>query len=237
MKVLSIDVGIKNLAIYVEEFDEKKIKSLKKEYKDIDTKFDKSHCPTKEYKSFLKQIFMNGETVFFDLVNLSSCQAISGKFPTSTEKTSSSKYVTTDILLCLNDYLDSKKKIWDECSFILVENQMNTRFKKNTSAQHIQHHIQSYFIFNYRDFKPFINYPSKNKGYVLGAPRKIKNKKTTYAQLKGWSEQLGLSILEKRCEETIMDQILKLNKRDDIMDSLVQLQSAKIKIFIEETIK
>ena len=129
----------------------------------------------------------------------------------------------------------------------MIEQQMNSRFKKNTSAQHIQHHIESWFLFNYRDFKPVIIYPSTNKSQVLGAPKTVitkkgKTKKRDKAQLKKWSENLGLTILDKRSKKNMNDEmalhkVMKYNKRDDVMDALIQLQSIKIKIFIMKKLK
>lgn len=224
MKALSIDVGIKNLAIYIEEFDHLQIQQLKIP----ENTHDKNNLPTKDYNKFLKKIYNNGKCIFIDLVNLTNGE--------------SAKLVTTDILMTLFDYLESKKELFDSCSFVMIEQQMNSRFKKNTSAQHIQHHIESWFIFNYRDFKPVIIYPSKNKGDILGAPKKIEDKKgklkkKNKQQLKKWAELLGLSILENRNDKEMLDKVLKFKKRDDVMDALIQLQSIKIKIFIQKKLK
>lgn len=224
MRAISIDVGIKNLAIYIEEFDHLEIQSLKLP----SILNDSNNKPTKEYTKLLNKIYNNGKCIFMDLVNLTNGE--------------SAKVVTTDILITLFDYLESKKELFDSCSFIMIEQQMNSRFKKNTSAQHIQHHIESWFIFNYRDFKPVIIYPSKNKGQVLGAPIKIedkkgKMKKKNKQQLKKWAELLGISILQNRNDIDILNKVLKYKKRDDVMDALIQLQSIKIKLFIQKKLK
>lgn len=275
MRGLSIDVGIRNLAIYVEEFDpvllqkysNKKIinndskKSYKIDINNFNELFDKNHLPTSKYAKILNDVYMNGTCVFIDLVNLTSNENVSAKF------------VTTDILLNLTDYLEKHKSLWDTCSFVIIEQQMNTRFKKNTSAQHIQHHIHSWFIYTYRDFKLFINYPSKNKSQILGAPTKVNKKKKNgdikyekrdKAQLKKWSENIGLDILGKRTElpdpeikqyypkdtknsliiekyknpnKIAFNKVALMKKKDDVCDALIQLQSFKIKLFILKQLK
>ncbi len=187
---------------------------------------------------------MNGTCVYIDLIDLTKSEWRShfiDKSKKDEKEGTSAKYVTTEILLTLTDYLTQKKELWDSCSFVVVEQQMNTRFKKNTSAQHIQHHIQSWFIFNYRDFKPFINYPSSNKSQILGAPWKVEKKgklvKKDKPQLKKWAEDLGLNILEAREDNKNYGSVLGLTKRDDVMDALIQLQSFKVKVFLMKMIK
>lgn len=235
MRGLSIDVGTKNLAIYVEEFNHEEIKSIKLP----EILFTNNHLPMPEYKKILSTIYKNGQCIYLDLIDITKpiaeSKIVSNELTIISNNKTSGKYITTSILISLYDYLEKHKKIWDTCSFVIIEQQMNTRFKKNTTAQHIQHHIESWFIFNYKDFKPFINYPSKNKTQVLGAPKREKKKNDK--SIKVWSEKLGLSILEKRRDEKTYSEISLLKKRDDVCDAIIQLQSFKIKAFIMKTLK
>lgn len=219
MRALSIDIGIKNLALYIEDFDVHKLLTMK--MKRRSDNFDKNHNPTKEYSSKLKQVYLNGKCVYIDLIDISG--GMSGKF------------VTDEILIRLYSWLSEKTSLFNTCDFVMIEQQMNSRFKKNTSAQHIQHHIHSWFIFMKK--VPVIIYPSKNKSDILGCPFKFMDAKGKYAkktkpQLKEWSKKLGLSILNKRNDEESLFKVLALKKQDDVMDTLIQLQSFKIKLFV-----
>ncbi len=230
MRALSIDIGTKNMALYIEEFDIEKLHELT--LPEQADRFDKNHLPTKEYKDVLKKVYKNGQCKFLDLVNLSGAK--------------SGKVVTIDTLLNLTKYLEDHCELIDECSFVIIEEQMNSRIAKNTNAVRLQHHIHSWFVIKYGNFKPCIIFRSKFKSQVLGAPNKVlyekgKNKgeykKRNKNQLKKWSEKLGMSILNLRKDDNTLMYVTDSKKKDDVMDALVQFQSCKVKFFIEKSLK
>ena len=63
MKGLSIDIGVHNMAFYIEEFDVDKIKNLS--CPKI-LRYDKNLCSTDKWKSLLEKVYSNGKKIFLD---------------------------------------------------------------------------------------------------------------------------------------------------------------------------
>ena len=68
------------------------------------------------------------------------------------------------------DYFDklNEQGIFNDVNIILIEKQL----KINGIASVIMHHIHSWMMINFRDFKKTILYPPKNKTRILGAALK-----------------------------------------------------------------
>lgn len=225
MKGLSIDIGVHNMAFYIEEFDENKIKTLScpKAHR-----YDDNGEATDRFKNqVLKQIYSNGKKVFLDKADLLPDQ----------------KGVAFDVHIFINltNYLDKHIHEFDDCRFVIIEQQM----KKNPMAQRIEQHCVSWFTFTYLDTKEIIIFPSRNKTRVLGAPKMMPNrksgklKKMTKCQRKKWACDEASKIFTLRNDMDTMKNIFVTNKtkKDDLSDTVVMLQAFKIKCFIDGVLR
>ena len=202
---LSIDIGTRNLAFYIEEFNRHDISCLCHHRK----MYEKDGTCTNSFSKVLNEIETNGYCIFFDLFDSGS--DIDKSF------------------LNITNYLDNHRYIFDLLSFILIEDQM----KVNTNARRISQHIYSYFTFVYGSFRPIIVFPSHMKTKVLGCERKVKgiSRKQRYKMIKEWSVEHARKILENRKDFQYLDLYDNFRKKDDIADSINQLQAFKVKIF------
>lgn len=223
MRGLSIDIGVHNMAFYIEEFNLEELKGIKPP---IRTKrYDSNGCPTIEWKNVLEKVYKNGNKVFQEIVNLS--------------ETKGTKF-DINIFINLSNYLESISNEIDKCDFILIEQQMKT----NPMAQRLEQHCVSWISFMYLDTKQVILFPSSNKTRVLGAPRKVEDKngklvKMKKLQRKKWACDEALKILNLRDDINTIHYIFSVNKKksDDLSDVIVQLNAFKIKCFIDKQIK
>lgn len=224
MRGLSIDIGVHNMAFYIEEFDQSKIQSLNcpKSHR-----YDDNGEATERFRTqVLNHVYTNGENMFLDKADLSQ-----------------DKGVAFDVHLFINltTYLDSHIKEFDDCSFVIIEQQVKT----NPMAQRLEQHCVSWFTFTYLDTKEIIIFPSKNKTRVLGAPKKVPHRKTgklskmTKSQRKKWACDEASKILTLRDDMTTMKHIFVTNKRkaDDLSDAISMMQAFKIKCFIDGVLK
>jgi len=224
MKGISIDIGVHNFAIYVEEFD---VEDLKKLLCPKTQRYDDNGEATDRFKSqVLSHVYNNGTKIFLDLVDL-----LPGR-----------KGVAFDVQMFINltNYLDKHRDLFDDCSFVIIEQQMKT----NPMAQRLEQHCVSWFTFTYLDTKEIIIFPSKNKTRVLGAPKKVVDKKgllkkMTKVQRKKWACDEASNIFTLRNDMETMSQIFVTHKskRDDLSDTTVQFQAFKIKCFIDGQLK
>jgi hypothetical protein len=202
---LSIDIGSRNLAFYVEEFDRRKILSLCPNR----CMYEKDGTCTKSFSQILNRIELNGMCIFFDLFDSGS--NINKSF------------------LNISNYIHTHRYIFDLLNFIVIENQM----KVNTNARRICQHIYSYFTFIYHDWKPIILFSSVLKTRLLGCPRKDKGmpRPKRYKMIKEWSVNHAQKILENRKDVDYLNIYSEMKKKDDIADSICQMQAFKILTF------
>lgn len=218
MRGLSIDIGVHNMAFYIEEFDIEDIKCLS--CPKI-LRYDSNGCPTDRWRDILKKVYTNGKKILHSRVDLSLDKGTQ---------------FDIGIFINLTNYLDSISNEIDKVDFIIIEQQMKT----NPMAQRLEQHCVSWVSFMYLDTKEVIVYPSRNKTQVLGAPKKVadskgKLKKMTKPQRKKWACDEALYILNLRDDMESIHFIFSLNKskKDDLSDVIVQLNSFKIKCFID----
>jgi hypothetical protein len=126
-------------------------------------------------------------------------------------------------------------------------------------AQRIEQHCISWFTFHYFQTKDVIVFPSRNKYIFIGMPKKMINKKTqtlkkiTKTQRKKWACDVTLELLKQKevlCVEKkqsnktttniitpseLIHYIFKENasKKDDISDTICQLNAYKIKTYFD----
>lgn len=221
MRGLSIDIGVHNMAFYIEEFDYIPIENLSC---DLKIRYDKNGEPSEKWKCILENVYKNGKNIFLDRVNLSE-----------------EKGTDFNLLYFINltTYLDSIKNLIDTCSFIVVEQQV----KRNPMAQRLEQHCISWLTFTYLDTKQIIVFPASNKTRVLGAPKRVlsndKYIKFTKYMRKKWACDRALDIFSLRNDIKSIDYIFNKNKskKDDLSDVVVQIQAFKIKCFIDKKIR
>jgi hypothetical protein len=222
MRVASIDIGYKNLAILVESFDETSFIHINIPKTKL---YDSNHEPTEEMKNFLNEIYMNGKIIFIEKKKIMRDEG---------------KNLSVLTLRYLTEYLKTLTQLFLSCDCILIEKQMET----NKKAKRLEYHIESFLINLFIDNKSESNviiYPSSNKTKILGAPKMVPNKKTgnlmkmTTPQRKKWSEEEMKKILLMRGDMNIFNKLFVENKKaDDISDCETMLQSFKFKILCEK---
>lgn len=222
MKGISIDIGVHNFALYIEEFD---ITSLKTLTFPKAHRYDVNGGATEKFRNeVLNKVYSNGKKILLDRVDLSTVKG--NKFHIQT-------------FINLSNYLESNKDHFIDCSFLIIEQQM----RNNPMAQRLEQHCVSWFSFMYLDTIEIIVFPSKNKTRVLGAPKKVydksgKLKKMTKSQRKKWACDEASKIFTLRNDMETMKHIFVTNKKsDDLSDVSCQLQAFKIKCFIDGQLK
>jgi hypothetical protein len=223
--ILSIDVGMNNLALYIESIDTDKLSnivdSLPKKRAKLATRYDKNGEPNPDMACELNKIFTLGQKVWLDKVNITSD---TDKFIGTKRKR---RLVDNNMLNRLTNYLDSNKQLFSTVDTVIIEQQLKT----NPSAQQLQYHIRSWFLINWPT-KTFYCFPSKNKTQVLGCYKKLANKsgvltKITKTQRKNWAKDKAKYILTLRGDESTLEYIFKTNKSkaDDLSDCICQCQA------------
>ena len=227
--IASFDIGFKNFAFYIEKVDLTSLENIQDVEKD--KRFKEDGTPTDDMNLLLDKLYKTGTTILH--VNTDISQGCNTKI----------KSVDNKILLNMNDLLDKYHEYWSKCSSIVIEQQMQFgRFKQNTKAVKIGHHCQSYFLCKYKD-KHIIEFPSYYKTQILGC-QKIKGKKykngnyswksISKPNRKKWAIVKATDILKLRNEENHILNIKNKSKKDDLADTLVQLQSYKYIHYIEK---
>lgn len=228
--IASFDIGKKNFAFYIEEFDRSKLLSLNNI--PIYQRYNEDGTPTPNMKKLLSTIFMNGKTILYENLDL-------------TDNCDSKLKLDPETFHNMTDALDRYVESWDKCSAFVIEEQMSFGKKLNKMAVKLGQHCYSYFAFKYSRFKTIIEFPAYHKTQVLGAPKiegkpyksgKKRYKAMEKPQRKKWSVQHAIEILTNRGEGHLIPILKKRKKLDDIGDCLNQLQAAKYKIFIEKNI-
>lgn len=224
MWIASFDIGIKNFAFCVEKINLEMFESiqnipLKYRYNDDNT------C-TKQFSEILNQVYVNGEIILIDNVDLSF-----GLVDSNNKYNCNKNGLDPKIYINMNKVLDKYKEYWDKCSIIIIEQQMNNNKKRNPKACKLEQHCFSYFIFNYGLFKQIIEYNSIYKTRILGALKNI----SKYNRKK-WAIKKALDILLKRNDTDTLKLINLRKKKDDLSDVIIQLQSFKYQVFVDNQV-
>lgn len=224
MRVASFDIGKRNFAFYIEEFDNfqlEKIKNLPKV-----NRYGADGLPSSDFSELLANVYLNGDKILYKNLDL-------------TEGCKKDKYLDKKVYLNMNRVLNEHKTYFDTCDFIVIEQQMSFGSKHNTMALKLGQHCYSFFLFHYGESKELIEFPAYYKTQVLGAP-KVKNTKSgryaamTKPERKKWAVERAVSILEERGDMETLDEIASEKKRDDLADVLIQAQSFKYLYFVEK---
>ena len=189
--------------------------------------------PTTDMQKLLDQVCINGITILHKNSDL-------------THNCEKGKYLDPETFHNMIDLLDEYSDYWDKCSFFVIEQQMSFgKNKRNTMALKLGQHCYSYFVIRYGRFKHVIEFPAYHKTQVLGA-QKIKGKKYKNGNYrwktidkparKKWSINKATEILSNRGEEDTIRNIKTKTKKDDLADTLTQLQAFKYLCFVNKSI-
>lgn len=215
IQIASFDIGIKNFAFYIEEFDQSLLETIKPCAKN--SRFHLKKGITEEYQNILKKVYLNGKTILHKNLDISVV-----------ENSSKKQYLDPKVFLNLTKILDEHSDYFDKCSLFLIEQQMSFGRRINTKAIKIGQHTFSYFTIRYMGFKPVIEFEAYHKTQVFGM-KKVKAK-----EHKLWSVEMCKSILSERGEDNILFNLLKEKKKDDLSDVIIQLQAFKYLCYVEK---
>lgn len=226
---MSIDIGKKNFAFYIEEFDLNYLSKLQNIPKS--ERYNPNGTPTPKMEKLLQKIYKNGRTILYKNSDL-------------TENCTLGSYLDPETYHNMNDLLDSHKEYLDKCSYFVIEMQMSFKGKNNTMAIKLGQHCYSYFTFMYSRFKTIVDFPAYHKTQVLGAQKiekKTKTGKITYKAIdkptrKKWSVIKAKEIFTEREDEKHLEILTKSRKKDDLADVVCQLTSWKYLKFIDKSI-
>lgn len=226
VRIASIDIGLKNLAISIEDVDRVDLTRIENipNFK----RYNKNGELTPEFQKILNQVYLSGNIIFIEKVNL-------------LKEGVTKKHVDDEVLISLSRYLDTVV-ILDTCDFFVIEKQLQGRVLRNNIAKRLEDHIYSYLIEKYRGGKEIISFPSSNKTKVLGAPKYPSNensrKKMSKYQRKRWAEKTAEEILLLREDYFTYDLLFKSGEKlDDYADTICQLQAFKYKKFVNQVFK
>lgn len=229
--IASFDIGSKNFAFYVEEMD--KVSLMKITNVPKTKRYNDDGTPTKNMQKVLDSVCRNGKTILHINSDL-------------TKNCCKGKTLDPETFHNMTDLLDSYCDYWDKCCCFVVEQQMQFgKMKRNPKAMKLGHHCQSYFIFRYGRFKQVLEFPAYHKTQVLGCQKikgkQFKNGKYRWKAVdkptrKKWSVMKATKILEDRGEEETINNIKTKTKKDDLADTLTQLQAFKYLCFVEKSL-
>ncbi len=239
MIILSIDVGIKNLAVCVVEFDSSGNRILEwKIINSIANLLDKQLkcCVTRKGKICNKlpvnKVIIDNKTLGF--CNLKTCQkeltSVYSKKQIKKHKKINANHIGLD-LLGKNIYngLKSLKNL-DSLDYVLIENQP---VLKNPKMKSIQMIIFSFFLFLAEEkqlsHKVILFNPS-TKLKIYDGPEIISKKKNKYAQRKELSIQYTKYFLEKYKDKSWLNFFSNNSKKDDLADAYLQALTYHSKI-------
>ena len=195
--IASFDIGKRNFAFCIEK--------VSPEFKPDILEYDKDGTLRNTCRKSLDALYKSGEIVLFKLLDI----------------TNGVNMTHSEMLISLTNILDSFTESWEKCDTFVVEMQMNFGKAKNPTAMRIAYHTMSYFLINYPE-KIIVEYGAFNKTRILGA-----RKKMTKPERKKWAVLECQYILSLRQDETTIEIFNSMKKKDDIADTIVQLQAYK----------
>lgn len=215
-QVLSIDIGVKNLAMWIEEYDVNQLASLKKECEGISPKVDSNNIPSKPYADFIKKFLVSSKSVYYDKLDLT----------TGKERRTKNKAIIleNETLFNIIKEFDKRKDIFIHVNYIVIEKQLKT----NPMAQTVQNHVHAYFLHQYGLTKDINIFDSVHKTRVLGCPKKITKEdklvKINKAYRKKWTTNKTRDIMMERKDKKTFKFIFEENKAkaDDLSDTFCQ---------------
>jgi hypothetical protein len=217
-QVLSIDIGVRNLALWIEEYNSDKIQECKQKFKIIKQRTNDNNEPTEEYKTYLQEFMTSAsKTIYADKIDLA--ENIEFK------KTKNNMIILDNrILFNVVKEFDKRRELLLNVNCIIIEKQL----KNNPNAQTIQNHIHAYFLHQYGLSKNVEIFDSCHKTRLLGCPRKIsvdgKMQKINKAYRKRWTTKMTQNTLLERKDKKFYRFVFEENKSkaDDLSDTFCQ---------------
>ncbi len=225
--VASFDIGKKNFAFYIEEFDKSELINLP--YIPNIKRYNDDGTTTPGFSKIVNDVCMNGKSILFQNSDL-------------TEGCKKGSYLDPETYHNMTDLLDEYVGYWDQCDAFVIEKQMSFGKRHNTMALKLGQHCWSYFSFKYGRFKEIIEFPAYHKTQILGAKKIqtiMKKGNVKYTSIdkparKKWSVEKAMSILKERKDFNTISELTSAKKRDDLADVLCQLQAFKILVYIDK---
>lgn len=225
--IASFDIGKKNFAFYIEEFDKDDITDLPTIPKA--KRYNPDGTPTSAFADVLDKVCMNGKNILFSNNDL-------------TNNCDKKAYLDPETFHNMTDLLDIYVDYWDKCDAFVIEQQMAFGKRRNTMALKLGQHCYSYFAIKYGRFKQVIEFPSYHKTQILGAEKiksvtkkgKVRYKAVSKYKRKKWSVVKAKEILNARGDTTTIASLTTARKRDDLADVLCQLQAFKVMVYVNK---
>jgi hypothetical protein len=224
--ICSIDIGKKNFCFYIEEICLKKMKKINNI--DYEKRYNENGTTTLEMKNILDNVSKNGKTILHINKDL-------------TEGTDKKKYLDKKIYVNMINHLDFYNEYFNKCNIFIIEEQLS----RNSMAIRLGQHCYSYFLIKYNNTeKKILQFPSYYKTTILGAAKvqngtykngKIKWKTIDQKARKKWAVDKAYDILTLRNEKETMDNIKNKSKKDDLSDTICQVNAFKYLYFIDKT--
>jgi len=225
MRIASFDIGKKNFAFYIEEFDENKLKNLitQSQQNNFDIKSKENGELTEKSQELLNKIYI-GKSILHHNIDLTKLGDDNN---------------LNDIMISMTNTLDYYEDEFNLCDLIVIEEQMSFGKFRNPLAIRLAHHCSSYFINTYRGNKLVLDFHAYHKTQLLGCEKiKVISKKTkkvkyqaiSKPQRKKWAIQKAIEICKFRNDETTLNLLQQKKKADDLADTFLQTQAVKFKL-------
>jgi hypothetical protein len=209
--IASFDIGRRNFAFSIEEINISAIKDIPN--KPLGQRYNKDGTLQLDYRKTMQILTDSGKIILLEHKDL-------------TDNTKGIDDIT--LLINLTKYLDSFRDYWIHCESFVIEQQMNFGNNRNHNAIKLSHHVMSYFIIQFANFKNVIEFGAYNKTRVLGAP-----KKQSKPERKKWAVEKAIQILIDRGDEKSLEMMRSKSKQDDISDVIVQSIAYTFKRFLD----
>ena len=218
--IASFDIGYRNFSVYVEKIPVKKLGELKLPPKNL--RYNPDGTLTEDMTQVVNEVYRTGEQVLH--INTDLTDGKKGEID------------MMKVSQAMTAFLDTYRDVWRKVDIVLVEHQMNFgRMKSNVKATRLSHHCMSYFLIKHPRCS-VVEYPAYHKTQMLGC-HKIKGKRGYKAikkiDRKKWSVEEALRLYEVRCDEDSLNFLRKSKKKDDLADTLLQLQSYKLGWYVD----
>ena len=225
--IASFDIGKNNFAFLIEEIDIILLNSIENISSTLRYNIDST--VTVDFKNILDKVYMTGKIILYENTNITA----------GCEK---NKYVEQRLFYNMQILLDNYVSYFDKCSIIIIEKQMAFGKIINTMALKLGQNCMSYFIFKYGMSKEIIEFPAYHKTQILGCSKilthskkgTIKYTSITKTNRKKWSIKEALNILTLREDIENLNHLSNSKKKDDLADTLTQLQAYKYIVFVDK---
>jgi len=213
MIICTIDPGIRNFAIYVEKFNHNKLAMLA----GSERKRIKGERKGKKGRYinqwFLDQVYLEGRSILAEVVDLIPGLPVKKNMNLARAR----------LMILLEDL----RPVLDTCDAFFCERQL----RLNPSAQSIEHVCYSFLAATYLDNRIVSSVGANRKYYFLNCKSGMSK-----TQRKKWSPIIALEIMMKRGDDTMIDKLSCIKKKDDVADTVIIAQSIKYSVFFENTI-